>query len=80
MIGQGVNRQPTASRDQKKCKFEAAFKSMQQQAGPVVVVGGGVGPTQAQSKREANAAGVEEEKRKRERMEFLLQLVCWGPD
>ncbi|KAF7846564.1 hypothetical protein BT93_L4147 [Corymbia citriodora subsp. variegata] len=91
MIGQAVSRQPTAGRDQKKCKFEAAFKSMQQQAGPSgagpVVVGGGGGGSgggrgaeEKKSEREARAADVEEERRKRERVEFLLQLVCWGPD
>ncbi|KAL3733681.1 hypothetical protein ACJRO7_023107 [Eucalyptus globulus] len=82
MIGQAGGRQPTAGRGQKKCKFEAVFKSMQQArpatAGPV----GGSGAAQPKkSEREANTAdAAEEERRRRERMEFLLQLVCWGPD
>ncbi|KAI6687361.1 hypothetical protein NL676_024189 [Syzygium grande] len=83
MIGQGVGHRPAAGRDQKKCKFEAAFESMQR-AGPAAAAGSGGGgggaAAQGKGKREASAADAEEERRKRERVEFLLQMVCWGPD
>lgn len=86
MIGQGVGHRPAAAaatgRDQKKCKFEAAFESMQR-AGPAAAAAGSAGggaAAQGKGKREASAADAEEERRKRERVEFLLQMVCWGPD
>lgn len=88
--------------DRRKCKLEAAFKSMQlhqKQKGPPPTEpgdrgnhvrlsgsgggggggGGGAGGGNHQHERKLKRAA-DEERRKREEVEFLVHLICWGPN